>query len=281
MAFKVLRWSTNNLRAVARVLVSAPLRRGVTQMITKANLALPGNRELYTAYVQLRSTLEMARASNPLKHSAGYYPYGTIDIVPQILPLVEKYGLDLKTLVARKTILDLGCGDGDLSFFLERCQGERLIGIDFGPTNYNGMEACHVLKHALGSRVQFLDSDVHSLKFEELPVFDTTFCFGFLYHSRHPLWVLENLARVTRHLFITSKVFDHEKAYAYFYDIAECNKDATNWWCFTPNALSRMLKRAGFNLNFIERLDRNVGRSDPVDLALDGRVFAYATRGEG
>jgi hypothetical protein len=116
------------------------------------------------------------------------------------------------------------------------------------------------------------------MDFSKLPHFDATFCFGFLYHSPHPFWILKRLATITDHLFLTTKVFDHSEAYAYFYDIAECNNDATNWWCFTPKALALMLKRAGFTVVLLERLDENIGKSHPVDLRHDGRVFVYARR---
>ncbi len=193
--------------------------------------------------------------------------------------MADKYGVDLESHVTGKAILDLGCGDGELSFFFERLGARRVLAIDAAAFNYNGLEACRVLKKALRSRVKLLDADVHRLNFDKLPAFDATFCLGFLYHSRHPQWVLENLAKVTRYLFLTTKVFDHDEAYVYFYDVAECNNDDTNWWCFTPKALALMLKRAGFDLLFLERLDENVGRSHPVDLSLDGRAFVYATRG--
>lgn len=223
--------------------------------------------------------LEEARTRNPLLSPNGYYPYGTIHIIPRILPILDQHGLDLKRMVAGEAVLDLGCGDGDLGFFLERFGPARAVAIDAAACNFNGMEACHVLKKVFNSRMELIDADAHVPDFSTLPIYDVAFCFGFLYHSRHPLWVLENLARVTRHLFLTTKVFDHDQAHAYFYDVGECNNDPTNWWCFSPKALALMLKRAGFTLHLLERLDQNAGRSHPVDLARDGRVFVYASAG--
>ncbi len=227
-------------------------------------------------YRSFSALLDQVRARNPLEPPHGYYPYGTVHIVPRIVSIMKKYGLDLTTFVNQKTLLDLGCGDGELAFFLERFGPKKIIAIDTPPFNYNGMKACYVLKDALRSQVEFLDVDVHHANFDRIPHFDAAFCFGFLYHSKHPLWVLENLAVVTDHLFLTTKVFDHPEAYAYFYDVAECNNDSTNWWCFTPKALALMLKRAGFTVGFLERLDQNLGNSHPVDLRRDGRVFVYA-----
>jgi len=235
-----------------------------------------GTRELLHKCEQLNSSLKIIKANNPLASPNGYYPYGTLDIVPKILSILDQHDIDLEEHVRDRTILDLGAGDGDLSFFFELLHPKKIVAVDWGPTNNNNMEGCEVLKKALGSSVQLMNTDIHSFDFEEFPIFDTVVCFGFLYHSPHPLFVLKNLSEKSRNLFLTSKVFDSDKSYAYFYDIGECNRDATNWWCFTTKALELMLKRTGFDLVLMERLDSNIGESDPVDPRLDGRVFAYA-----
>lgn len=227
-------------------------------------------------YKQFAAALEEIKIKNPLSSANGYYPYKTLDVIPQILPILKQQKMDLEQYLVNKTILDLGCGDGDLSFFFETFGPEKVLAVDWGPTNYNNMEACPVLKRELRSKVHFINMDIHSFDFERLPRFDTVFCFGFLYHSPNPIWILEKLSKHTQHLFLTTKVFDSDRSYAYFYDIGECNNDPTNWWCFTPKALGLMLKRAGFDTFLLERLDSHVGASDPVDLRLDGRAFAYA-----
>src|SRR5258708_6917192 len=115
-------------------------------------------------------------------------------------------------------------------------------------------------------------------RLQPVPRFDVTFCFGFLYHSRHPLWVLENLARVTDHLLLTTKVFDDDQAYAYFYEAGECNNDATNWWCFSPTALDRMLRQAGFDPVFLVRLGQHTTDSHPRALPPARPAFLHPPR---
>jgi SAM-dependent methyltransferase len=222
--------------------------------------------------------LDNSKNENPLKSPNGYYPFGTLDTMPLLLQTLDKHKIDFESLLHEKVILDIGCGDGDLSFFFETFQPKRIIAIDYGPTNYNSMEACYTLKHALKSEVEFLNVDIHSYDFEELPQVDITFSFGFLYHSRHPFWILENLYKVTDRLFLKTKVFDDDNSYMYFYDVGECNNDPTNWYCFSPKCISLMLKRAGFQTMFSERLDSNVGRSHPVDIDLDGRMLFFAEK---
>ena len=233
------------------------------------------NRVAFEEYVSFRGKLEQSRASTPLP-APGYYPYASLELVPQILPILEAHGLDLTQYIVERTILDLGCGDGDIGFYLERLGPKKVTAIDWGPTNFNGLEGFRALKEALGASVELRDVDVHSISFDQIPLFHTILCLGFLYHSPHPFWVLQNLARRTNDLFLTTKVFDNEYSFVYFYDRAECNDDPTNWWCFTPKALERMLRRAGFRVILMERLDPYVGISDPVNQARDGRVFVMA-----
>ena len=239
-------------------------------------MSLPGNFRILDRYWEFRATLKNAKAET-LKSPNGYYPYGTLDIIPRILPILDRYKIDLEWYLKSRTILDLGCGDGDLSFFFELFGPQRIIAVDWGPTNFNTMEACWTLKKALGSKVDFMDVDIHSFNFRDFPRFETVFCFGFLYHSPHPLLILKNLAEKGKTLFLTTKMFDNDKPYLYFYDIGECNNDPTNWYCFTQKALSLMLVRSGFDVKLIERLDSNIGMSDPVNTELDGRAFVHAT----
>jgi 2-polyprenyl-3-methyl-5-hydroxy-6-metoxy-1,4-benzoquinol methylase len=239
-------------------------------------LQIRGNSALLQKYAEFSASLKAIKSDNPLTSPNGYYPYGTLDIIPRILTILDRCNIDLEQHVRDKTILDLGAGDGDLSFFFELFNPKRIVAVDWGPTNNDDMEGCQVLKRALRSDVELMNMDIHSFDFKQFPVFDTVVCFGFLYHSPHPLFVLNNLSEKSRNLFLTTKIFDSDKSYVYFYDVGECNRDATNWWCFTTKALELMLKRTGFELVLMERLDSNIGKSDPVDTRLDGRVFAYA-----
>jgi tRNA (mo5U34)-methyltransferase len=244
----------------------------------RSPLTLPGNRDFQAAYGPFRDKLASLKAEHPLDSPHGYYPYTTIGIVQQILPLSDAHGVDLKSFVADRTVLDLGCGDGDLSFFFESNGAKKITSVDWAPTNFNGLRGYRTVASLLESQNELIDHDFHGMDLSNIGPFDSIFCFGFLYHSPHPLWVLQQLARLTSNLFITTKIFDNEESYVYFYDEAECNNDASNWWCPTPKALRLLLKRAGFDVVLMERLDRHVGSSHPVDMALDGRAYAVARR---
>ena len=66
----------------------------------------------------------------------------------------------LEPLIGDHPVLDLGCGDGDLSFLFESL-GCRVCAIDNPPTNYNRMAGVEALKTALDSsvRIESLDLD--------------------------------------------------------------------------------------------------------------------------
>jgi SAM-dependent methyltransferase len=240
-----------------------------------AAVALPSNRRILDSAAAFRDELRSLRAANPLPDGE-YYLFETINNIEHILPPLDARGREFEPLVRGKTVLDLGCGDGDLTFFLEKLGPREIVAIDYGQTNYNQLRAFRHLATLLGSRARLIDADVHHLDFRQLPHFDTIFCLGFLYHSPHPQWILDRLRKAGDELIMTTKVFDDPLPYAYYYAPGECFNDSTNWWCLTPAALERMLGRAGFELTFMERLDPWEGKAHPVDMSRDGRVILNA-----
>jgi tRNA (mo5U34)-methyltransferase len=78
--------------------------------------------------------------------------------------------------------------------------------------------------------------------------FDVVLFLGVLYHVRHPLKVLENVAEVTGdHLILETAVdlVGSRPAMA-FYPDRELMNDPTNWWGPNPAAVEAMLKDVGF-----------------------------------
>src|SRR5438046_2579216 len=121
-----------------------------------------GNVEFAETYNEFAVVLDTVRHNTKLASPNGYYPYGTLHIVPQILPLLDRHGVDLKTLVAGKAILDVGCGDGDLGFLLERVGAATVTTIDAAPFNYNGLEGFRALLAGLNSQVKLVEADIHT-----------------------------------------------------------------------------------------------------------------------
>ena len=165
----------------------------------------------------------------------------------------------LLSLAETDRALDVGCGDGGLSFFLESC-GLRLTAIDSAGPNHSATRGFRTLATALDSSVTFLDHDVDT----GLPLNGQTFglamCLGVLYHLKNPYLVLESLARHARYCLLSTRVaqvtmngarIDREPV-AYLLDPREANNDPTNYWVFSEGGFRRILDRTGWDiLDFI------------------------------
>ncbi len=60
-------------------------------------------------------------------------------------------------------VLDVGCGDGDVAFFLESL-GARVDTVDHVPTNYNAMVGVRTLKRLLKSGIA-----IHTIDLDQRP----------------------------------------------------------------------------------------------------------------
>ncbi len=199
------------------------------------------------------SRIEAAKAQLP---DIAWYPYNTLSNLPVITRLLESANLTLPELIGTEPVLDIGCGDGDLTFHLESL-GHEVDAIDWPVTNYNNMRGVHALKKALGSQ-----ATLHSLDLNEHPVlprkhYGLIVCFGLVYHLKNPLQLLDLLARSCRYCLVNSKIASTFPGIeqdlksipaAYLLDADELNNDWTNYWIFTDAGLRRLLKRAGFGV---------------------------------
>ena len=100
-----------------------------------------------------------------------------------------------------KTVLDIGTWDGYYAFLAEQAGAARVLAIDTWTwgTGRAGFDYAHA---ALGSRVEALEMDVMDLSPERVGRFDVVLFLGVLYHLRHPLLALEQVAGVVDDLLI-------------------------------------------------------------------------------
>ena len=91
-------------------------------------------------------------------------------------------------------VLDFGCADGDLAFFLESL-GLKVLTFDHVRTNHNGMMGVRALKQALNSNVEIHELDLDN-NFE-IPEgrFGLALVLGILYHLKNPFYVLETISK--------------------------------------------------------------------------------------
>jgi tRNA (mo5U34)-methyltransferase len=227
---------------------------------------------------RFKTTLDAARKrASPV--SFEWYAYNSLSNAQHLESLL---GADHKYVMesARdQGILDLGCGDGDLSFFFESL-GYQVTSVDHPPSNQNNMQGLRALHQELRSTVAIREIDVD----REFPVdgkYGLTLCLGILYHLKNPFFVLEHLARVSRYCVLSTRIARHlpdgapmpaGHALAYLLGEEELNQDDTNFWIFSEPALRRLLERTRWEvLQFFTTGDTKA--SDPVHPDRDERAF--------
>ncbi len=186
---------------------------------------------------------------------------------------------DLISLAVAAPVLDIGCGDGDLSFFFESA-GCRVLAVDNEGPNYNRTRGFQALRAALQSsaELQVCDLDVG------IPFDGRTFGFalflGVLYHLKNPFGVLETLAKHVRYCLLSTRIAQvtsrgtavSEDPIAYLVDPLEANHDPSNYWVFSEAGLRRILHRTGWEICDFATTGFKNG-STPADQDRDQRAF--------
>src|SRR5260370_41179337 len=181
-----------------------------------------------------------------------WYPYSTFGVFPVLTPILREERRDLLALAGAGPVLDVGCGDGDLSFLCEYF-GCRAMAIDNPRINYNRTLGFTALRTALRSSVELEVSDIDAgLDFGQR-TFGLAVCLGVLYHLKNPFGFLEKLARHARHCVLSTRVAQvtvrgtsiAEDPIAYLVNPAEANNDPTNYWIFPEAAVPRILALTG------------------------------------
>jgi len=175
-----------------------------------------------------------------------------------------------------KRVLDVGAWDGYWTFeALRRGAREALAIDDFSdylghlkPEDRHAWKSFDLCRDALGyaeDRCRRKDISVYDITPENLGgMFDVAFCFGTLYHLRHPLLGLDKISAVcTDQLFIESQICDDysphrggfghgypgDHVVAEFFPTTELAGNVTNWWAPSLRCLAALAYAAGFTQN--------------------------------
>ena len=231
--------------------------------------------------VEFRKTLAaVKRQLAPTDFS--WYPYDSLtNFFPleQLLRGGDRFLLDL---VGSDPVLDIGCGDGDVSFFLESL-GCALQSIDNPPTNFNRMQGVQALKTALNSSVEIFEMDIDARFEPPRDRYGLAVFFGTLYHLKNPYYALETLAKHARYGLVSTRVARvspdkrtnfQKLPVAYLLDEMEANGDATNYWIFSEAGLRRILTRAGWDVREYITTGYTLN-SDPANSDADERAFCF------
>lgn len=209
-----------------------------------------------------------------------WYPYHTFSSIDMLENVLSGERRKLLALTEGYPLLDIGCGDGGLSYFFEEL-GMAVHAIDHSATNYNGMEGVRALKTALGSAIEISEVDLDRQFTLPRQTYGLALLFGVLYHLKNPFYVLDALSRRARYCLISTRIAkftpDHKSELrdipvAYLLGDRETNDDPTNYWIFSRTGLTRLFERTGW----IVRDFSTIGAcesSDPVHPENDERAF--------
>ena len=233
---------------------------------------------------QYHERLRSLKDANPLT-GAMWYPWASLGAIDTLDGFLGGDVEKLRSLMGSSPVLDVGCGDGDVAFFLESLGASRIDCIDHAPTNYNAMLGVRKMKQLLGSGI-----GIHAVDLDQRPslpgsTYGLALLLGVLYHLKNPFLVLETLARNSRHLFLSTRVASLAPGgkldfgafpLAYLVDDNELNQDNTNFWVFSETALKRLLRRAGWDVRSYGTVGAKASRSDPVTPEGDTRAYLLA-----
>jgi len=220
---------------------------------------------------------------NEAKQSLGtqdfeWYPHDTFGSTRPLDAFLPNGVELLKKLAGNLPVLEVGGGDGQLSFFLESL-GCTVDAVDYPPANPNGMRGIRVLKEALGSGVNIHTLDVDATTALPRPLYGLTLFMGVLYHVRNPFHVLELLAEHSQFCLLSTRIARRtprgapmaEEALAYLVADEELNGDRSNYWIFSETGLQRLLERAGWKVRGLVKAG-NTKNSNPVRPDRDERA---------
>jgi tRNA (mo5U34)-methyltransferase len=220
---------------------------------------------------------------NRSQHSGlAWYPYESLMNFYPMEKLLSGEMHSLLQLAERRPILDLGCGDGDASFFLESL-GCSVHAVDFPPTNFNQMRGVRALRELLRSDIEIHEADLDDRFTLPSPRYGLTLFCGILYHLKNPWYALETLARHSRYCILSTRVarttadhainFQHHPM-AYLLAAGEANADSTNYWIFSETGLKRILDRCGWDMLGYTTTGAT-HNSDPSSPDADERAFCF------
>lgn len=170
------------------------------------------------------------------------------------------------TDLSGKSVLDIGCNGGFYSFEMKRRGAARVLALDH---DWTYLAQAQFARDQLGLDVEFRQLDVYDLGQLGDEQFDLVLFLGVLYHLRHPLYALEQVARLVRGRLIfqtlergSSEIME----VAEDYPITERNVffddryprlhfveqrfagDPTNWWIPNRAASEAMLRSVGLRI---------------------------------
>lgn len=151
-----------------------------------------------------------------------------------------------------RSFLDIGCWDGFNSFEACRRGARDVLATDhfaWSSACWGDRECFEIARALLAPKVRVEDVDLPELSVERVGRFDVVLFAGVLYHVRHPLKVLEQVAELVLDTLVLETHLDaHDvgRPAMIFYPGRELADDPTNWWGPNRACVEAMLRDVGF-----------------------------------
>ena len=226
--------------------------------------------------------IERLRRLRATVTDVNWYPY---DSLGNVYLLKELCARDVTIVPDRASVLDVGCADGDMGFLFHSL-GCEVDFLDNAATNFNDCRGVKRSAELLGHCSRVIEQDI-DFGFQLDRDYDLVLFLGTLYHLRNPALTLIRLAERCRKMVLSTRVMRRlpdpadtrldDASVAYLVDTLELNADPTNWWIFSPSALTRLLKRCGWTTR-AARTFGAVDEGDPVAAHRDERMFVFCER---
>lgn len=211
-----------------------------------------------------------------------WYPYDSLGNFIWLDKLLTGAHRDITALTGGLPILDIGCADGEGSFYLEK-HGFRVDVIDNPSTNFNGMRGLQLLKGEFNSKIGIHTMDLDKQFRIPGERYGLVFFLGLLYHLKNPFYALETLSSHARFCVLSTRVTKYsidrttllrDLPVGYLVDPFETNNDTTNFWIFSKTGLERLIARTGWRLHEYLSVG-NTDNSDPATPEGDERAFCF------
>jgi SAM-dependent methyltransferase len=223
------------------------MRRGLIQEIEI--------REFIQAALRVQEKLATVKARGAPPRP-GWYPWDSFGSVVLLDRLLTGRYRWLGPMIGADPVVDVGCGDGALSFVFEAL-GFRVCAVDHHQSNYNEMRGVAALKHALNSKVRI--AEINLDREPRLPVkrCGLAVFLGVLYHLKNPFCVLESIGEQARYCLLSTAVTRFapgesadisEMPAAFLAGRDGLRGDETNYWIFTERGLRNLIDRAGWEV---------------------------------